>query len=307
MSRIILGAAAALALGACGGSSSGNNYETGPSSAPIVALDQSAALQEFRAKGNSSALYQETAGGTAGGTPSPQQFIAYTHSLGLNLPKAAVEPMYNAHIEACRAAGPAKCLVTNSNLRKQAEDRVYGDLYVRATEEWITEFNASLDADVSAAKGEITARNSTATDLTTQIVDTDARLQAQVTLRSRLVELLENRDGELGDFLQIERELARVTGTINSIEANLKALKYRVSMSTFTISYQPIISSLAPSQFEPLGEAFGEFFYNLSMAFGAVITAFAVGLPWMILIGIMVFIWLRLIWPWVRKRKEKKT
>ena len=213
--------------------------------------------------------------------------------------------MYNRHIEACRSAGPSRCIVTNSNLHKRDEDRVYGNLTLRATEDWITEFNTTLESDIDAAKGEISARNSTAADLTTQIVDTDARLKAQVALRDRLIDLLENRDGELSDLLNIERELARVTGTINSIESNLKALKHRVSMSTFSISYEPKISSLAPSQFEPLSDAFGDFFHNLSVAFGSVITAFAVGLPWMILLGLMIYIWLRLIWPRVRRKKKE--
>ena len=302
MTRSLMLALAALALTACGGSNGGGNYDNAsapePMLAPIVGKSQRSA--EF-----------DTRGGVPG-SPTPvdgassqsQQFIAYTHALGLSLPKAAVEPMFNSHMEACRAAGPARCLVTNSNLRKQDEDRVYGELYLRATEEWITEFNTGLETDIANAKGDITSRNSTATNLTTQIIDTDARLQAQVTLRTRLLELLENREGELSDFLEIERELARVTGTINSIEANLKALKDRVSLSTFTISYQPKISSLAPSQFAPLGEAFGEFFYNLSGAIAAVVTAFAIGLPWMILLGLMIYIWLRLIWPRVRRKKK---
>ena len=289
----------ALMLTACGGPSGGRaDYATEPMPAP--SMKQSS--QELRTRGYD-ADEEAPAPEPQSGAPS-QQFIAYTHALGLSLPKASVEPMFNAHAEACRSAGPSVCLVTNSNLRKQDEDRVYGELYLRATEDWIAAFNAGLDGEVAAARGDITARTSTATNLTTQIIDTDARLQAQVTLRNRLLELLETRDGKLSDFLEIERELARVTGTINSIEANLKALKDRVALSSFTISYQPKISSLAPSQFAPLGDAFGDFFYNLSSAIAAVVTAFAVGLPWMILIGLMIWIWLRLIWPRIRRKKK---
>ena len=32
--------------------------------------------------------------------------------------------------------------------------------------------------------------------------------------------------------------------------------------------------------------------------------AFAVGLPWLILIGVFVWIWLKLIWPRVRRKKS---
>jgi len=34
-----------------------------------------------------------------------------------------------------------------------------------------------------------------------------------------------------------------------------------------------------------------------------VITAFAIGLPWLFLIGLMLWIWLRLIWPRIRRKK----
>ncbi|MEL6693350.1 MAG: DUF4349 domain-containing protein, partial [Pseudomonadota bacterium] len=127
----------------------------------------------------------------------------------------------------------------------------------------------------------------------------------QKTLQGRLLNLLERRDGELGELLQIERELARVTGDIESIEAQLKTLRLRVSMSSLTIGYQTKVPAFSGSRENPLGEAFGDFFYNLSAAIAAVITAFAVGLPWIILIGLFLWIWMKLIWPRIRGRKAK--
>ena len=37
---------------------------------------------------------------------------------------------------------------------------------------------------------------------------------------------------------------------------------------------------------------------------GAVITAFAVGLPWLILLGVFLWVWLKLIWPRIRRKKK---
>ncbi|MEE9381562.1 MAG: DUF4349 domain-containing protein, partial [Hyphomonadaceae bacterium] len=104
-----------------------------------------------------------------------------------------------------------------------------------------------------------------------------------------------------------ERELARVIGQVESITSNLKALQQRVSMQDLTVSYEPKISPIAGQRFNPLSDAFGNFFSNLSSGLAGVINFFALGLPWMFLIGAMLFIWLRMIWPWARKRRSNKA
>jgi hypothetical protein len=239
------------------------------------------------------------------GDPSTEQYIAYRHNLGMTLPKGKVEPMMAGHTASCRAAGTSTCIVINSNVYSQDEDYASGNLSIRATPDWIESFMGSVESDAAKAGGEITQRSTSAEDLTRQIVDTGARLDAQKTLQGRLMSLLERRDGNLGELLQIERELARVTGDIESIEAQLKTLRLRVSMSSLDIGYQTKVPAFSGSRENPLGEAFGDFFYNLSGAIAAVITAFAVGLPWILLIALFLWIWLKLIWPRLRGKKKK--
>ncbi len=239
--------------------------------------------------------------------PGAQQYIAYSHSLGLRLPKGSVEPMLQGHVEDCRTAGTETCIVINSNVYNSNEDYVSGNVSIRATPDWIETFLGDVEAETEAADGEITSRSTRAEDLTRSIIDTGARLDAQRTLRSRLEGLLERRDGTLGDLLQIERELARVIGEIESTEAQLRALRLRVSMSSLDVSYETKVPAFSGSRSNPLGEAIGDFFYNLSSAIAAVITAFAVGLPWLVLIGIFLWIWLKLFWPWIRRKRPTKA
>ena len=309
--RAILFSTCLLGLAACGG---GSDYErsAAPSPAPVMsetAMDlQVAGNQKFsrnRLDDVVQAEPQEDASGGEIGEPGTEQYIAYRHSLGMSLPKGGVPPMMTAHTDACRAAGTANCIVINSNVYSQEEDYASGNLSIRATPDWIETFLGGVDAAAEAVGGEITQRSTQAEDLTRQIVDTGARLEAQKTLQTRLLNLLERRDGELGELLQIERELARVTGGIESIEAQLKTLRLRVSMSSLDINYQTKVPAFSGSRENPLGQAFGDFFYNLSSAIAAVITAFAVGLPWILLIGLFLWIWLKLIWPRLRGKKKK--
>lgn len=300
MRHLWLGMLVSISLAACGGNDVQDGYDT-------AALETPTPQAVMMRSGSDVA--------SASPGPAPQgdpvandggdQFIAYTHSLGFSLPRAGVEPVMQGHVAACEAAGPRKCIIINSSLNNQSGDHTSGYLSLRAAPDWIDGFLAGVDDEVSAAEGEITNRNKQAVDLTRAILDTDARLNAQIILKGRLEDLLANRDGELSELLQVERELARVTGDIESITSNLKALRLRVSMSELTMQYQTKRSLVGGGRTNPLASAFGDFFYNMSSALAGVITFFAVGLPWMVLIAIFLFIWLRLIWPWVRKRRPK--
>ena len=209
------------------------------------------------------------------------------------------------HVAACNAAGPSVCIVTNSWFNTYSDDEASGSLQLRATPDWIETFLNGIDEEAEQANGDVTNRQTTAEDLTVSIIDTDARLNAQQTLQKRLEELLANRDGELGDLLATERELARVNGEIDSLKSSLKALMLRVNMSQLSVNYETKRNPVSQSALSPIGNAFGDFFYNLSSALAAVITAFAVGLPWLILIGVFLWIWLKLVWPRIRRKKPQ--
>lgn len=307
--RTLFASAGILGLAACGGGADYEQASPSPAPAPMMsepAMEFSAdmSLKSGRAR---SGAPQDVSPEPSVGEPSAEQYIAYSHNLGLTFPKGSVDPMMATHVEACRAAGTSTCIVINSNIYSQEEDYASGNLSIRATPDWIDAFLARVDAETETAGGEVTQRSTRAEDLTRQIIDTGARLEAQKTLQGRLLNLLERRDGELGELLQIEREIARVTGDIESIEAQLKTLRLRVSMSSLDINYQTKVPAFSGSRENPLGEAFGDFFYNLSAAIAAVITAFAVGLPWILLLALFLWIWLKLIWPRLRGKKKKPS
>ncbi len=230
------------------------------------------------------------------------QYIAYAHTVGMRLPLKAIEPTMQGHIAACNAAGPSVCIVTNSNLYSYSEGESSGFLNLRATPAWIEAFLGGIDAEATAARGEISNRQTTTEDLTVSIIDTGARVRALETLQGRLQQLLESRPGDLGEILETERELSRVNGEIDSLKSTLAALRQRVDMSQLSVNYETRRDAVTQGG-NSIGRAFTEFFANLAQATAAVITAFAYGLPWLLLIGALLWIWLRLIWPRIRRKK----
>ena len=293
--RVSLAAAAsAILLAACGASD--RAYESSPAMAPPPeAMKMADAPMEEAVAAEGGEAAPETAGAV--------QYIAYSHSIGLRIPVKSIEPTMQAHIDACNKAGPAVCVVTNSWLNAYAEDQASASLNIRATPAWIDTFLGGIDAEAEAVKGEVTTRQTTAEDLTVTIIDTDARLKAQILLQERIEELLADRPGNLGELLETQRELARVNGEIDSLTSSLAALRQRVNMSQLSVSYETKTAPLSQGALTPIGDAFGNFFYNLSSSIAWVITAFASGLPVLLLVGALLWVWLRLIWPRIRRKK----
>jgi len=320
MGKILAAGALALTLAACGGSGGeGDSYDGGILGSANRFADNEETARDFARQSPrrmaepvpvQSPPPPPPPPGAEGIDQTPETatpLIAYSHSLGIELPVGGVDAMIAQHVAGCQAAGPSTCIVVNSNVYTADENNVNGNLNLRAEPEWLAGFMASIESDAATAGGEITSRSTTAEDLTRTILDTGARLDAQRTLQTRLEGLLANRDGDLGELLSVERELARVTGEIESITAQLRALRLRVAMSSLSIGYETDVPAFSQSRSNPLGSAIGEFFYNMSSAIAAVITAFAFGLPWLFLIGILLWVWLRVIWPFIRRKRAPKT
>jgi hypothetical protein len=132
-----------------------------------------------------------------------------------------VEDAEKAADAATRLVGAAGGLVDSSQSSKEGAI----ELVVRVPE-------AQLDDVLHrfADLGDVTGRSLTATDVTDEVVDLDARMRNLVATRDSLRKLLE-RATSVQDVVAVERELSRVQGDIDAMEAKLKSLRSRVALS----------------------------------------------------------------------------
>lgn len=232
-------------------------------------------------------------------------YLAYRYGYGLVMPANAVRSTSNKHMQICRDAGASKCQITGSNTNNYSDTDVRASLSLRAEPQWLQSFVIGMKADIAEAKGSIESETTDVQDLTRAILDTDARLKAQTTLRTRLENLLETRDAKLPDLLTLERELARVQGEIESATANLKALRARVSMSVVNLNYTSERVAVSRSSVSPIGRALKDFVGIVSEGVAGVILFFAFLLPWMIFVIIPGAFLGR--WFWRRRKKSKRV
>jgi hypothetical protein len=185
----------------------------------------------------------------------------------------------DAHQKACAAAGAAACQVIASSRGGTDGGVSEAVLSMRASPAWIARLRGGLDADAKAAGGRVTDSQVTSEDLTRSIVDGEARLRAQTALRDRLQKLLAERPGKLAELLEVERELARVQGEIDSAQSTLAVMKTRVVTSALTLRYESGAVTRPTGAWAPLAQAFADVAAILARSLAGLVTLVAWAAP----------------------------
>jgi hypothetical protein len=147
--------------------------------------------------------------------------------------------------------------------------------------------SADLDgfiADVSAL-GTVDSLNVTAADVTSQVVDLDARITALQTSIDRLTQLLAQAS-RIEDLLSIETQLAQRQSELDSLTAQRDYLGDQVALSTITVSLSPITSAPevdAPGFLTGLQNGWAAFVSLIMVA----LTALGFMLPFLVIVAII--------------------
>jgi hypothetical protein len=299
MRHVLVCAAAALVLSACG-----NDVPAPPPPAAPPPGDH--------ARMASSQQEITVTGSRVRETPSPEAegqalYLAYAYTYDLRLPAASLAQIHANHVSLCEQAGQATCRVLSAQVSGRDGASPYAVLDLRARPDWIARFREDLPGELGEAGGSIQSEEARMEDLTTQIVDGEARLRARVALRDRLQTLLETGGASVEDLVAVERELANVQADLESRESLLAALRERVETSRLTLQYRAAPSVTAQSNFTPITQALESFAYDFSNAVAAMIRFVAGFLPWLVVIVpalLLIRLWIRGFFRRRRARRE---
>lgn len=116
---------------------------------------------------------------------------------------------------------------------------------------------ARLDGlmDELSSLGRMLTSDTSAIDVSQQVIDVEARVRNLKAEERRLRELLE-RAGTISDLLEVETQLTRVQGEIESLTAQASYLKQQAAMSTLTVTIEQPVNVLATADDWGLRQAF---------------------------------------------------
>lgn len=123
----------------------------------------------------------------------------------------------------------------------QAGDSRSASLTIRVPQD---KLDRTLDS--LSALGTVRRRSVTAEDVSTQIIDSDARLRNLKKSETAVLALLD-RSGNVADILKVSQELSNIRAQIEQLTAQVTALKTQVAYSTIAIQLTESIA-LAPTQ-----------------------------------------------------------
>jgi hypothetical protein len=97
--------------------------------------------------------------------------------------------------------------------------------------------SGELDASMGELKklGRVETESQTGEEVTQQYTDLGARLANSRNAEQRLTAVLQQRTGKMQDVLDVEKEITRVRGEIEQMEAEQKALGKRVEFATINL------------------------------------------------------------------------
>ena len=143
------------------------------------------------------------------------------------------------------------------------------------------------------ALGRVENESQSGEEVTRQHADLVARLKNSRDTEQRLREILQQRTGKVGEVLEVEQEIARVRGEIESMEAEQKALEHRVEFATvelqITEEYKALLNPPAESVSTRLHNAFVAGYHNASETVLGIILFFAEDGP-VLLIWLAIFV-----------------
>ncbi|MCX5440312.1 DUF4349 domain-containing protein [Streptomyces sp. NBC_00063] len=191
------------------------------------------------------------------------------------------------------AAEDAGGIVGNESTDRDGRGHERSRVVLRVPQERYEQVLADL-----AGAGRLVERNVKAQDVTDQVVDVESRVTSQRASVARVRELMDKAT-KLSDVVALEGELSTRESDLEALLAQQASLKDRTSLATITLS-------LTETPVKPAGHKDEDPGFTDAVAggWGAFVTmlrwlAVAVGavLPFAVVGGLLVFVWLRLVRP----------
>ena len=150
--------------------------------------------------------------------------------------------------------------------------------------------------------GRVETESQSGEEVTQQHFDLVARLKTSRETEQRFRAILQQRTGKLSDVLEVEQEIARVRGDIETMEGEQKELEHRVSFATvalqLTEEYKAQLNPPAASISTRIYNAFVDGYHNGSETVLGAVIFFAVNGPtiliWIAALALpAIFVWRR--------------
>ncbi|WP_157778402.1 DUF4349 domain-containing protein [Massilia violaceinigra] len=262
-----------------------------------VVLLLSACSQNVGKSADSASQLSSKAADAALETPAARRYIATRHKLLLEAPEADLDKHFDAIQAACVKLA---CVVLRADQNRCGGpyNPAQATLTARIAPHAFDSF-----LDILLKHGKLRQHQRESEDLTSEVIDVEARIANLTALKTRILELLAKRSGNLEEVLAAEKQLSAIQAELDSIQGKRKALAGQTETTRVEVTLVPQSLAAAGSWAAPVVEAAGESGRVLMSSLATLITVTVAVLPWL-LVGLPLFLWLRKLY---RKRQVRRA
>ena len=178
------------------------------------------------------------------------------------------------------------------------------DLTIRIPAEQLYEFVEHVTESTN-----IISSNETADDITLTYIATESRVKALETEQTRLLELLAQAES-MSDVLEIQKRLTDVRTDLEEVTSQLRLYENQVSYATVYLSVGEVKEYTDTTEpetvWQRIGKGLKESFKNLGSFFTELFVFVIVGLPYILLVGVVLTVIIIALKLRRKKRKEPK-
>ena len=235
----------------------------------------------------------------AGDVLAAPRFIAVRHKLEIVGPASALPKSLEAVVAYC---GSIQCEVLASNISGTATDAApSGSVSMRVAPQ---DLNKLLE--FAAKQGKVSQHATETEDKTAAVIDVEAKLKNQTEFRDSLRKMLVKPGVSVADLLQIQEKLAEAQAELDSEATQRKVLANETEKVAVEIAFRSEFHSTRGA-FASVGDALRESGSVLADSLAALITAIAAIIPWLIVIVPGIWLIVRFVRNFRRKRAERKA
>ncbi len=231
-------------------------------------------------------LVEEAAPAPQNATKETRRYKAVSYFLTLQSEPDKLPALWKEAQDYCSIKLADKCeVITSSIMRPDQNLPPTASLQIRILPEQVTSYLSK-----ARAGSETIEDRTQSEDKTDAVIDTEARLKNLGAMRDRLRELLNTPNAKLKDLIEVEREIVRVQSELDSLNGMRKALANETDKVAIHLTFVSRRSIAESSALSPINEAVLSMGRLFASSIAAIITFFAVVLPWLVLLLVLTLI-----------------
>lgn len=205
-------------------------------------------------------------------------YLAYSHSIFLEAEDGTVASTFKRITLACQAA-QRECLLLNASVSN--DHRATSRIQMQIKPERVQSI-----LDQASAGNKVLSQSTSAQDLSKPVQDAQKRQALLKSYQAQLLSLQQAGSKNMGDLVTLYKEIATVQSDIENVSAEKTTLLSRVNWEEVTIE---ISSAQEQSFWAPLRHTLSSMKQALSESIAALMMTICVILPWLVLLGIVIW------------------